>query len=135
MRLTSLQQLPPFCAINISCPAVPEDMANPEVMGDYVATSHYCWGRVVLKHVDRELVLVVNDRGVWVVRDEVFDEEDDVLDEEDYVVYKEEYIRGPYHVGTCPSQVAQDDWDYGTLDGRWRTMRLLPKLAIKCLKH
>ena len=135
VRVTSLHQLPPSCAITISCPKVPEDMLHPEVMGHYVATSNHCWGRVVFKHVDRELVLAVNDKGVWVVRDEVFDEEDDVLDEEDYVFYKEEYIRGPYHVGTCPSQVAQDEWDYGTLDGRWRTMRLLPKLAMKCFKH
>ena len=125
MRVTSLQQLPPSCAINISCPAVPEDMANPEVMGNYVATSHYCWGRVVFKHVDRRLVLVVNDRGVWVVR---------------YVFDEEEFIWGPYHVGTCPSQIAQDEWDYRTTDDDddddgWLTTRHFPKLVIKCLKH
>ena len=41
-----LSQLPPACAITLSCPSVPEGMTCPELRGDNAATSHFIWGRV-----------------------------------------------------------------------------------------
>ena len=49
-----LSQLPPACAITLRCPSVPEGMTCPELRGDYVATSHFIWGRSIYKHVDTD---------------------------------------------------------------------------------
>ena len=44
----------------------------------------------------------------------------------------EEYLWGPGASSSCPSQVAQDDWDYSTTE---EEDRVLPELVVKCLKH
>ena len=126
--VTALSQLPPACAITLSCPSVPEDMTCPEVMGDYVATSQYSWGRLIFKHVDRELVLAVNSNCYWVVRSVV---DGDVGDLEDMA---KEYLWGPADLLPCVSHLRQDDWMY---DDDWIADedRYLPELEVKCATH
>ena len=56
-------QLPPACSVIISCGCQSQCKFHPEVLGEYAATAQYVRGRVVYKHVDKELYL---DR--WTVR-------------------------------------------------------------------
>ena len=123
----ALAELPPACAITLSCPRVPEDMTCPETMGDYVATSHYISGRPVYKHVDRDLVLeVFPGPGYWVVRSVV---NGDVGDAENT-----EYLWGPRALTSCPKQddsMNDDDTNWWINDGT----RDLPELEVKCVTH
>ena len=103
-------------------------MTCPEVMGDYVATSHYISGRPVFKHVDRDLVLAVNSDGDWVVRSVV---DGDVGDAEGTAI---EYLWGPDAQTSC---LKQDDSmnDDGTNWWINDEGRYLPELEVKCVTH
>ena len=125
----ALAELPPACAITLSCPRVPEDMTCPEVMGDYMATSHYISGRPVYKHVDRDLVLaVLPGPGDWMVRSVV---DGDVGDAENT---SKKYLLGPRALTSCLKQddsMNDDDTNWWI----WSEGRDLPELEVKCVTH
>ena len=125
----ALAKLPPACAITLSCPRVPEDMTCPEVMGDYMATSHYISGRPVYKHVDRDLVLaVLPGPGDWMVRSVV---DGDVGDAENT---SKKYLLGPRALTSCLKQddsMNDDDTNWWI----WSEGRDLPELEVKCVTH
>ena len=125
----ALAQMPPACAITLSCPRVPEDMTCPEVMGDYMATSHYISGRPVYKHVDRDLVLaVLPGPGDWMVRSVV---DGDVGDAENT---SKKYLLGPRALTSCLKQddsMNDDDTNWWI----WSEGRDLPELEVKCVTH
>ena len=126
----ALAELPPACAITLSCPRVPEDLTCPETMGDYVATSHYICGRPVYKHVDRDIVLAVDSDGdgYWVVRSVV---DGDVGDAENTA---KKYLWGPEALTLCLKKddlMNDDDTNWWTNDEE----RDLPELEVKCVTH
>ena len=129
VQVTALSQLPHACAITLSCPSVPEDMTCPEVMGDYMATSHYISGRPVYKHVDRDLVLaVLPGPGDWMVRSVV---DGDVGDAENT---SKKYLLGPRALTSCLKQddsMNDDDTNWWI----WSEGRDLPELEVKCITH
>ena len=120
----ALAQLPPACAITLSCP---EDLTCPETMGDYVATSHYIRGRSVYKHVDRNLVLAVfSGPGGWVVRSVV---DGDVGDAENTA---EKYLWGQRALTSC---LKKDNLMNDRKWWIWSEGRVLPELEVKCVTH
>ena len=59
LRVAAMLQLPPACSVIISCGCQSKCKFHPEVLGEYAATAQYVRGRVVYKHVDKELYLAV----------------------------------------------------------------------------
>ena len=59
LRVAAMLQLPPACSVIISCGCQSQCKFHPEVLGEYAATAQYVRGRVVYKHVDKELYLAV----------------------------------------------------------------------------